>query len=95
LRAALAGDEAQGQVYNVAVGHRTSLLQLFELLRDGLQKHQIHYAREPRFADFRPGDVRHSEADICKARQRLGYQPTHDVRGGIAEALPWYIAHPQ
>src|SRR5687767_10852429 len=54
LRAALAGDEAQNQVYNVAVGQRTSLNQLFGLLRDGLAKHQVHYAEEPVHADFRP-----------------------------------------
>ena len=91
LRAALSGEEGQGQVYNVAVGQRTSLLQLFDLLRDGLGRHQVHYALDPRFADFRAGDVRHSEADISKARQRLGYEPTHDVGAGIGEALPWYI----
>lgn len=91
LRAALAGDQAQGQVYNVAVGERTSLLELFELIRDGLAKHQIHYARQPRFVDFRAGDVRHSLADISKAKRELGFNPTHSIGGGIAEALPWYI----
>src|SRR5688572_16500906 len=91
LRAGLAGEEAQNQVYNVAVGQRTSLIELFNLLRDGLSRHQIHYADEPRFADFRRGDVRHSEADISKARSRLGYAPTHDIAAGIDEALPWYL----
>ncbi|HUE78770.1 MAG TPA: SDR family oxidoreductase [Sphingomicrobium sp.] len=91
LRAALAGDDAQNQVYNVAVGERTSLLDLFGLLRDGLARHQVHYDREPGFADFRHGDVRHSEADISKARARLGYEPTHRIAAGIAEALPWYL----
>lgn len=91
IRAALAADEAQGEVYNVAVGQRTSLLQLFGLIRDGLQRRQIHYARDPVFAEFRSGDVRHSEADIGKARRLLGYQPTHDIAQGIDEALPWYI----
>ena len=91
LRAALAGDEAQNQVYNVAVGERTSLNQLFGLLRDGLARHQVHYDKEPAHADFRRGDVRHSEADISKARERLGYAPTHRIADGIAEALPWYL----
>ncbi len=91
LRAALAGDEAQNQVYNVAVGERTSLNQLFGLLRDGLARHQVHYDQEPGYADFRRGDVRHSEADISKARERLGYAPTHRIGDGIAEALPWYL----
>ena len=92
IRAALAPDEVQGEVFNVAVGARASLGQLFELIRDGLSDHQLHYAREPRFTDFRAGDVRHSLADIGKAERLLGYQPTHSIAQGIAQALPWYIA---
>jgi UDP-N-acetylglucosamine/UDP-N-acetylgalactosamine 4-epimerase len=91
IRAALAADDVQGDVFNVAVGSRTTLSQLFALIRDGLGEHQLHYAREPRFAEFRPGDVRHSLADVGKARRLLGYEPTHSVEQGIAEALPWYI----
>jgi UDP-N-acetylglucosamine 4-epimerase len=91
VRAALAPDEAQGEVFNVAVGAQTSLAQLFEMIRDGLAKHQVHYDREPNFTDFRAGDVRHSLADIGKARRLLGYEPTHSIGQGIAEALPWYI----
>jgi len=91
LRAALARDEAQNQVYNVAVGERTSLIELFKLLRDGLARHQVHYDKEPAFADFRRGDVLHSEADISKAGSLLGYSPTHRISDGIAEALPWYL----
>ena len=91
IRAALAGEEAQGEVFNVAVGARTSLNQLFALIRDGLRAHQVHYTREPRHADFRPGDVRHSQADIGKAKHLLGYQPTHSIEQGITAALPWYI----
>ena len=91
IRAALAGEEAQGEVFNVAVGARTSLNQLFTLIRDGLRAHQVHYSREPVYADFRPGDVRHSRADIGKARRLLGYVPTHGIEQGIEAALPWYI----
>ncbi|MGI8612058.1 MAG: SDR family oxidoreductase [Sphingomicrobium sp.] len=91
LRAALAGDDAQNQVYNVAIGERTTLNQLFGLLRDGLAQHQVHYGQEPSHSDFRRGDVLHSEADISKARERLGYAPTHRIGDGIAEALPWYL----
>ena len=91
LRAALAGDEAQNQVYNVAVGGRTSLNELFDLLRDGLSRHQIHYDQEPKFAGFRPGDVLHTQADISKARSLLGFSPTHDISEGIEQALPWYL----
>ena len=91
IRAALAGEEAQGSVFNVAVGARTSLNRLFALIRDGLREHQVHYRREPLHADFRRGDVRHSQADIGKARRLLGYAPTHSIEQGIAAALPWYI----
>jgi UDP-N-acetylglucosamine 4-epimerase len=91
IRAALANDEAQGDVYNVAFGTQTSLSRLFALIRDGLREHQVHYDREPTFAGFRAGDVRHSLADISKARRMLGYSPTHSIAQGITEALPWYI----
>ena len=93
LRATLAPETVQGEVFNVAVGGRTSLLELFGLLREGLGKHQIHYDLEPMLASFRVGDVKHSQADISKARELLGYDPKYDVAKGLAEALPWYIAH--
>jgi UDP-N-acetylglucosamine 4-epimerase len=89
--AALAGAEAQNQVYNVAVGERTSLVELFALLRDGLSRHQVQYDQEPSFQDFRPGDVLHSQADISKATSMLGFSPTHGIAAGIEEALPWYL----
>ena len=91
IRAALAGDEAQGQVYNVAVGDRTSLLELFGMIREGLGQHQVHYHRDPSMAPFRRGDVRDSQASIDKARSLLGYQPTHTVSQGLDDALPWYL----
>ncbi len=89
--AALAGDEVQDQVYNVAVGERTSLVELFGLLRDGLGRHQVHYDQEPQFREFRPGDVLHTQADISKAGGMLGYAPTHSISEGLEEALPWYL----
>ena len=91
LRAAMAPDEAQGQVYNVAVGERTSLNQLFGLIRDGLADFQVHYGHDPEMAPFRAGDVRHSLASIDKAGKLLGYRPTHRINDGLTEALPWYI----
>ena len=92
ILAALAPDEVQGEVFNVAFGGRTSLNQLFGMIRDGLAEHQVHYDRAPAYAQFRAGDVRHSQADIGKARRLLGYAPTHDVRRGLIEALPHYLA---
>ena len=91
LRAALAPDEVQGEVFNVAVGERTTLLELFAMIREGLGEHQVHYDREPVMAGFRAGDVRHSLADIGKASRMIGYGPTHTVKRGITEALPWYL----
>ena len=92
ILAALAPDEAQGEVYNVAVGDRTTLADLFGFIRDGLRNHQIHYDQPPIMAGFRPGDVLHSQADIAKARRLLGYDPAYSVARGLGEALPWYIA---
>ena len=91
LRAVMADDDAQNQVYNVALGERTSLEELFAQIRDGLQKRQIRYGRDPVYVDFQEGDVRHSQADISKARQKLGYSPTHKTSAGIEEALSWYF----
>lgn len=91
IRAAFAPEEGFGEVYNVAAGARTSLNDLFGLIRSGLGEHQVHYSREPIHGDYRPGDVRHSLADIGKAKRLLGYVPAFDIAAGITQALPWYI----
>lgn len=84
--------EALNRVYNVAVGERTTLNQLYELLRVRLLPHAPHLAAaEPVRREFRPGDVMHSLADIGKARRWLGYEPSHTVDAGIDEVLPWYV----
>lgn len=93
LRAAEACTAATAEICNVAVGDRTNLNQLFSLLRDALGTHQIHYARDPVYREFRAGDVRHSLADISHARATLGYRPSHRLSDGIAAAMPWYIEH--
>jgi UDP-N-acetylglucosamine 4-epimerase len=95
LRAALTDDlQVLGQVYNVAAGERTTLLELHQLLAAALreQRPQLVVA-PPTFADFRAGDVRHSLADIGKARSLLGYEPSHDVRAGVREAVGWYVGN--
>ena len=92
IRAALAPLEAQGEVYNIALGGRTTLNQLYRSIRDGLAEHRIRYDLDPSFGAFRDGDVRHSQANIDKAKSILNYAPSHDVIRGLAEALPWYIA---
>ena len=95
LLAATAADPAAvNQVYNVAVGQRTSLNQLFEHLRAMLAPRFAHMAGfKPIYRDFRTGDVRHSLADIGKARGLLGYEPTHTIADGLAEAKGWYVDH--
>ena len=91
ILSALAPAGARGQVYNVAVGERTSLNELFTLLRETLQSMQIHYDKKPKYGDFRAGDVRHSLADISKAGISLGYAPAHHVKDGLRIAMPWYV----
>ncbi|MDE2628662.1 MAG: Vi polysaccharide biosynthesis UDP-N-acetylglucosaminuronic acid C-4 epimerase TviC [Burkholderiales bacterium] len=87
-------DDALNQVYNVAVGDRTSLNELFELLRENLAPAHPHLRdARPAYGEFRPGDVQHSQADITKAAQRLGYRPSHRVAQGLAQAMPWYTWH--
>lgn len=84
--------EARGQVYNVAVGERTTLNDLFQALRDTLAQSGVRYDLEPVYRDFRAGDVRHSQADISKAKKLLGYAPSHTLRAGLEVAMPWYVA---
>lgn len=91
LLAALAPKPARGGVYNVAVGARTTLNELFVHIRDALAEQGVVYSRSPVHRDFRAGDVRHSLADIGKARALLGYEPTHSLREGIRQAMPWYL----
>ncbi len=91
LAAAVQGEGITGEVYNVAVGDRTTLNELFEDIRDGLAEHRPGLAgARARYGPFRAGDVRHSQADISKARDRLGYAPGHTVREGLRQALQWY-----
>ncbi len=91
LAATTRKQEAVNQVYNVALQARTTLNRLFELLSQSLLPDCPHLAEcRPVYRDFRPGDVRHSEADISKAKRLLGYEPSHPLEQGLAEALPWY-----
>ncbi|MGB6007959.1 SDR family oxidoreductase [Castellaniella sp.] len=91
LLASMAQGEGVNQVYNVAFNARTSLNQLFAYLRDILGRNGVAYGRDPRYGDFRAGDVRHSQADVSKARTLLGYEPQFDILGGLEIAMPWYI----
>ena len=92
LAATADNPDALNQLYNVAVAERTTLNELFELER-GLLVDHFPWVRDsrPHYREFREGDVRHSLADISKARRLLAYAPTHRVGEGLKEAMGWYI----
>ena len=91
ILAATAPDEAKDQVYNVAVGDRTTLNDLFGAIKEALTKNDLSVSNEPVYRDFREGDVRHSQADISKAKNALGYSPEFRIYESIDKAMPWYI----
>lgn len=84
--------EAVNQVYNVAVGDRTTLNELYAQLTSNLVPHYPHLQNaKPIYRDFRAGDVRHSLADIDKAKKWLGYRPEQRIGAGLQLAMPWYL----
>ena len=91
ILAAVAPSEAAGEVYNVAVGDRTTLNELYAAIRCELEDRDVEVRLPAVHEDYRAGDVRHSQADIAKARKLLGYEPSHTVAQGIAAAMPWYL----
>lgn len=92
LLAALAPADAANQVYNVALNARTSLNELYAMMREILRTRFPHVdAHQPEYVDFRRGDVRHSQADIGKAAALLGYAPTHRIDEGLRQAMDWYV----
>jgi len=85
--------QALNTVYNVAVGERTTLRDLYVLIRDRMVLLRPELKEmEPQFGPFRQGDIKHSLADISKATRLLGYVPTYTVAQGLDEAIPWYMA---
>jgi UDP-N-acetylglucosamine 4-epimerase len=94
LAATVARDGGLHQIYNVALGQRITLNELFSAIKQELAKRDPSMAEnQPRYVDFRPGDIRHSMADITKARRLLGFEPALDLKAGLARALDWYLAH--
>jgi len=91
ILAAMADDEGKNQVYNVALGDRTTLNTLFSSLKTALKSNSVEYSKSPEYQDFRVGDVRHSQADISKAKSKLGFEPEFKIQQGINKAMPWYI----
>lgn len=94
LLASVSAPEARNKVYNVAFGQRTTLNELFELIKNEVLRHKPDVAQaKPSYRDFRAGDVRHSLADISRAEKLLGYAPTFDVRQGLRLAGDWYASN--
>ena len=93
LAATTDNPEALNTVYNIAVGNQTSLCELYAMIQESLRsvRPELH-AVEPHFGPFRAGDIRHSQADISKAKRLLGYAPVHAVAQGLDAAIPWYSA---
>ncbi len=91
IRAALSDDAAWGEVYNVAVGQRTSLNDLNRAIAEALEQEGLTSSSSIFHGPKRAGDIRHSLADVSKAKRLLGYDPTHDLVAGLRTAMPWYI----
>ncbi|WP_039035669.1 NAD-dependent epimerase/dehydratase family protein [Shewanella sp. ECSMB14102] len=90
LLAATAESKVKDEVYNVAVGDRTTLNDLYYAIKSALNDNAIAVEGNPVYRDFRPGDVRHSQADISKAIKKLGYFPKYNIFDGISKVMPWY-----
>jgi UDP-N-acetylglucosamine 4-epimerase len=90
ILAATASEEAKDKVYNVAVGDRTTLNQLYSAIQEALKGCGVTVTNKPSYRDFRAGDVRHSQADVSKAQEHLGYSPEYRILEGINKAMPWY-----
>ena len=91
LAATATNPDARNQVYNVAVGDRTTLNELFGAIQSALQTNGINHSKTPVYREFRAGDVRHSQADVSKIKSLLGYAPEFVIKDGIAKAMPWYV----
>ena len=93
LGATVASGEATDEVYNIACGDETSLNELFRMIRDSLATYAPSVATmEPQYSAERAGDIRRSLANVGKAREMLGYYPTHRAAAGMKETLTWYAA---
>lgn len=91
LAATTVDDAAKNQVYNVAVGDRTTLNDLYRAIQAALAENGVNYTKNAVYRDFRAGDVRHSQASIAKIEQALGYAPEFRIDAGIQLAMRWYV----
>ena len=93
ILAATSTEQAKNEIYNVALGDRTTLNSLFKCLKKSLNNNDIVYSKSPVYQDFRAGDVQHSQACITKAEKLLGYEPEYRIEAGIEKAMTWYVEH--
>ncbi len=92
LAATTLDDAATNQVYNIAFGERTTLNELYQLIKERVETIHTHAQHaKPTYRDFRAGDVRHSLADISKASKLIGYTPQFPVQKGLNKAAEWYL----
>lgn len=91
LAATTQSDEAKNQVYNVALGDRTTLNELYSAIQAALATNDVNFEHDPVYREFRAGDVRHSQASIAKIEQHLGYVPQFKIAEGIQLAMRWYV----
>lgn len=91
LAATTTDENAKNQVYNVAVGDRKTLNELYRAIQNALAENGVQYDKDPIYRDFRAGDVRHSQASIAKIQQHLGYAPQYKIAEGIQLAMQWYV----
>ena len=92
LAATTQNDEAKNQVYNVAVGDRTTLNDLFNAIKTALNENGVNYTKEPVYREFRAGDVRHSQASINKINSLLNYKPEFKFSEGVKFAVKFYVS---
>jgi len=84
--------DAFGQAYNTAAGGRETLNNLFEAIKNGLESNVKNLSvPKPIYRDFRAGDIRHSNANIDKAKNIIDYNPTHTLEEGLVESIEWYV----
>lgn len=91
ILASVAIKDAKNNVFNAAVGDRTTLNTLYRSIQNSLNSNGVESTLQPTYRDFRVGDVRHSQADISKAKSLLGFEPQFKIQDGIDKAMPWYI----
>ncbi len=91
LSATVSDDEALNRIYNIAVGDKISLNEIYKEIVSALNKNGFRINKKPHYRDFRAGDIRHTHADISDAKRFLGYSPTHNLSEGLEDTIKWYL----